>query len=289
MVHERVSSIIHRITDSDPDLSAQNNACCATPHVGSNQACFVEMDPGASVQLAKSAPTLTILHLESTSVKRCTLTADCGDHRVCVGPRADEELVRIGVWMPGSRNLAVQSDSMDSTVVIWSGPREEILEEGQWVSCSFDQVVDQCVSSPGGALSIATFLVTARTARMGDDVHEVRHTADPPYSPTDTDAISYLLTLTLSLYLFNLLPLPFLDGSQLLDAFLDSLTSKNTATSRNDIAIRDMEAGSGYHSTDRIKDPSLTNWRRRLSRSIQVLTGSLMLMTILLRSLELRL
>lgn len=106
---------------------------------------------------------------------------------------------------------------------------------------------------------------------------------------TDKDSISYLLTLTLSLYLFNLLPLPFLDGSQLLDSFLDSSTSKNTAASRSDIVMRDMEAGSGYRSTDRIKDLSATNWRRRLSRGVQVLTGALMLMTILLRSLELRL
>lgn len=56
--------------------------------------------------------------------------------------------------------------------------------------------------------------------------------------------VSYASTLTLSLYLFNLLPLPLLDGSQLADALAEVgytwLSSRHTATRR---VVIDMETG----------------------------------------------
>lgn len=56
--------------------------------------------------------------------------------------------------------------------------------------------------------------------------------------------VSYASTLTLSLYLFNLLPLPLLDGSQLADALAELgytwLSSRHTATRR---VVIDMEMG----------------------------------------------
>ena len=69
------------------------------------------------------------------------LSADCGAHRVCVSPRADEELVRLWIWAPSSLPVSDRdagdagSDDTDGAerLVIWSGPREEILEEGPYI------------------------------------------------------------------------------------------------------------------------------------------------------------
>jgi len=48
---------------------------------------------------------------------------------------------------------------------------------------------------------------------------------------------SYMLTLTLSLYLFNLLPLPHLDGDQFLDGVLELYASRGQASTIGDIEL----------------------------------------------------
>ena len=122
---------------------------------------------------------------------------------------------------------------------------------------------------------------------MDGHFHEVLPVFHFLCDQTDLGVNSYLVTLTLSLYLFNLLPLPLLDGSQLLDAFLDASSSQNIPMPRANISLLDMEAGSGFRTNDRIEGLSPPSRKRRLSRGVQILTGSLMLITILLRSLEL--
>ena len=122
---------------------------------------------------------------------------------------------------------------------------------------------------------------------MDGNVHKVLPAFHSSCDLANNIPTSYLMTLTLSLYLFNLLPLPFLDGSQLLDAFLDASNPQNIPTSRTDITLRDMEAGSGSRGNDRIEGLSSRARKRRLTRGIQIMTGTLMLMTILLRGLEL--
>lgn len=68
---------------------------------------------------------------------RCTLSANCAEQHFCVATRSDEELVRIGLWVPdGSDPAGDAGDSRDTSIVIWSGPREEILEEGRSFSTS---------------------------------------------------------------------------------------------------------------------------------------------------------
>ena len=51
----------------------------------------------------------------------------------------------------------------------------------------------------------------------------------------------YVATLSLSLYFFNLLPLPYLDGSTALDAFLDIVLPPSTSISRSE--TDDLEEG----------------------------------------------
>ena len=89
-------------------------------------ACFVE----TSSKMYRCSPTLSILQPESETVKRCSLSADCSDHRLCVRPSVNEELVRIGVWVPHANETSDEGDLSEMKFVIWSGPSEEILEEG---------------------------------------------------------------------------------------------------------------------------------------------------------------
>ncbi|EIM83886.1 uncharacterized protein STEHIDRAFT_113130 [Stereum hirsutum FP-91666 SS1] len=104
-------------------------------------------------------------------------------------------------------------------VVLWRGPRGEVWE----------QVETSSLKPP----SLLWFL--------------------PVYTPgTVSTFFAYLKSLTLTLYLLNLLPLPMLDGSQLLDAFLDMyfspspLSSRTSFARRNDLWQEEMEAGEGH-------------------------------------------
>lgn len=54
---------------------------------------------------------------------------------------------------------------------------------------------------------------------------------------------SYLSTLTLSLYIFNLFALPFLDGSHFLSALLDYLGSSHEQVSQSSLDEYDVELG----------------------------------------------
>ncbi|EKM53148.1 uncharacterized protein PHACADRAFT_210853 [Phanerochaete carnosa HHB-10118-sp] len=65
---------------------------------------------------------------------------------------------------------------------------------------------------------------------------------------------SYISTLTMSLYLFNLLPLPYLDGSQLLDALADLVIHGSS-----DRPSGDVELG----ETQRSASPGASKWRWR--------------------------
>ena len=55
----------------------------------------------------------------------------------------------------------------------------------------------------------------------------------------------YLKMLTLSLYFFNLLPLPFLDGGQLLDVLCDWWASRAAAGDSEAVMLSELEAASG--------------------------------------------
>ena len=55
----------------------------------------------------------------------------------------------------------------------------------------------------------------------------------------------YLKMLTLSLYFFNLLPLPFLDGGQLLDVLCDWWASRAVVADSEAVMLSELEAASG--------------------------------------------
>ena len=85
----------------------------------------------------------------------------------------------------------------------------------------------------------------------------------------------YLTMATLSLYLFNLLPLPHLDGTELLSSILDSLFEKNQEPFVYDLEALEIE---DTPETTRVR----RRWKQRLSKLISIMTMGLFICCILL-------
>jgi len=126
-------------------------------------------------------------------VLRCSQTQDCeadastpGQAMQCIVPDVGVHLTRISVGPPISRGQ--DHDPILTKVVLWSGPKSEIWDE-----------VSVGILAPS-----SQFL--------------------PLFLPGLVSLFfEYLATLSLSLYLFNLFCLPFLDGSLFFSALLDSI------------------------------------------------------------------
>lgn len=94
---------------------------------------------------------------------------------------------------------------------------------------------------------------------------------------------SYISTLTLSLFFFNLLPLPYLDGSQLFEALLDYIQGIRAAR-LEDRAV-DLELA---YADRRARQPEymLRLWRTRVQKGAQLISSVLMVVTLVLSILH---
>ncbi|KIM76861.1 hypothetical protein PILCRDRAFT_825840 [Piloderma croceum F 1598] len=158
---------------------------------------------------------------------RCSSSNPCGGGEECVRLREDERILRITFRDdPGGRE----------EVVLWSGPRVEVLEQVE-VGTLRPRFWFLPLGLPG---AVRVFF-------------------------------NYLQMATLSLYIFNLLPLPFLDGTQLLDAILDFiLVSVNGSGSYSDtIDLEALEDGRGRGGRMRGRDghARLKYWIGRIVRA----------------------
>lgn len=117
---------------------------------------------------------------------RCSQVHDCDASMQCVAPDVGAHLTRISVGPPIWQEK--DHDPAQTKTVLWSGPKSEIWDE---VSL--------------GVLAPRSSLVPIFLPRLVSLFFE------------------YLATLSLSLYLFNLFCLPFLDGSLFFSALLDSI------------------------------------------------------------------
>ncbi|KAI0354020.1 hypothetical protein OH77DRAFT_1426424 [Trametes cingulata] len=163
-------------------FTAQDSSCCATQSSGvASSSCFVTTGETQNERCVN--PLRFLQSLETQSVRRCAFAPECGHDQTCIRPRADQELLSLTMHMPPW--WTTEGGSSERTVV-WQGDRAQILEEveiGDWLP---------------------------------------RYSWLPIGLPYVWGTLfSYLKVLTLSLYFFNLLPLPFLDGGQLLDALYD--------------------------------------------------------------------
>ncbi|KAJ6554068.1 hypothetical protein B0H10DRAFT_1848470 [Mycena sp. CBHHK59/15] len=94
----------------------------------------------------------------------------------------------------------------------------------------------------------------------------------------------YLRMATLSLYLFNLLPLPFLDGSQFVQAMLEMVFEEGTTFDEYDIEA--LEAAST--TTQRPIRRSRARWKERLRRAISMTTSCLFVFSTILALMNAR-
>ena len=93
--------------------------------------------------------------------------------------------------------------------------------------------------------------------------------------------------LTLSLYFFNLLPLPLLDGGQLLDVLLDWGLSPDRGSLDESIALGELEGGGAHEATYRENaGPRTTSanakekWRKSVHVAVGALLGSCTLLSL---------
>ncbi|KAI0700664.1 hypothetical protein C8T65DRAFT_709626 [Cerioporus squamosus] len=204
----------------EPWFAAQDTSCCSSSHPAiPTQACFA---PSSDPSFERCVDPLLFLNSDSDASAprhRCTTAVDCGHAQLCVRPRSDQTLLALTLHIPPW----LRRDGEDSAerTVVWQGDSTEILREvlvGDWLPRS-------------------RMLPTTLPA-LFSQLH------------------MYLTTLTLSLYFFNLLPLPFLDGGQLLDA-LHSWSSSPSSSSyaATSIPLSELEGGDPDPDTDPSRRP----------------------------------
>ncbi|KAJ7853498.1 hypothetical protein B0H14DRAFT_782643 [Mycena olivaceomarginata] len=94
----------------------------------------------------------------------------------------------------------------------------------------------------------------------------------------------YLKMATLSLYFFNLLPLPYLDGAQFVQALLDMVFKADTGFDEYDIDALEA-ASTASHGTQR-RDRG--RWKERLGKGIPIATTCLFVLSVLLALTNIR-
>jgi S2P endopeptidase len=96
----------------------------------------------------------------------------------------------------------------------------------------------------------------------------------------------YLRMATLSLYFFNLLPLPFLDGAQFLNTILDM--SFDSPVQSASIEEYDLEALETRTPPRRMMTETMSHWKYSLARVIPVTTAGIFVACTVLALLDLR-
>ncbi|KAH7911755.1 hypothetical protein BJ138DRAFT_1084989 [Hygrophoropsis aurantiaca] len=162
---------------------------------------------------------------------RCSTVAECGAVETCVKLHDTEQLLRISL----QRNPVLPS-SINDEVILWAGPKAEVWEQ----------------------VKVGTLIPRFSFLPLG-------------LPNTIKEFMNYLLLTNLSLYLLNLLPLPGLDGSQLLTVVLELIF-----TGRSNL----MDAG-----TYDIEDLSIHRRRFRESTAQRLLRKIISTSTIALLSL----
>ncbi|KAI0828575.1 hypothetical protein BC628DRAFT_1409160 [Trametes gibbosa] len=189
-------------------FAAQDRTCCATRRSAvTSLACFASLGDAQSEHCVN--PLQFLQPIQAESVLRCSLAAECGHHQLCIRPRGDQELMSLTMHIPSWLRTHAQDSEQ---IVVWQGERAEVAEEvdlGDWLP---------------------------------------RHVWLPIGLPFVWGTLfSYLKMLTLSLYFFNLLPLPFLDGGQLYDTLYDAWVIRGQR-GHDAVPLRRMEAGEGAES-----------------------------------------
>ncbi|KAL1676861.1 hypothetical protein EV122DRAFT_279741 [Schizophyllum commune] len=212
---------------------APANCCDPTlSGVPSTLACFVEGDPTTQEHenFAAQACLDPVPLIGNPRSPRCDATTPCADDVACVRPAEAAHLVRI--WRYTTDNIGENAGAASEEIVIWNGDREEVRE-------------------------------AVRTSTW-----RPRFFFIPLGLPSMMEALlQYLELATLSLFLFNLLPLPMLDGEQFLRSLLDLAMGDASPYDEFDVAaLEDAEAGI---RPSRVVGTSARRLRRWLPRNTQ--------------------
>ncbi|EGO22764.1 hypothetical protein SERLADRAFT_439527 [Serpula lacrymans var. lacrymans S7.9] len=245
--------LLRSLGSSYPNSPAQLGWCVdaawyQAQNTSSSLSCFTSVDflnehcidPVPLLTHPFSTPKSPTHQFHSNTQRRCTANSACFSTETCIQPHLLSHLLRItvqssyrhdegerspsasalpafpsdmssngalgGLDDDGKFSLPSSIPSTDEHVILWSGPRAEV----------YDQV------EVSNLLPSYPFL--------------------PSYLPNVIATFSSYLQLTmLSLYLLNLLPLPFLDGSQLLSVLLH-LISTSSQTSPADIDLEALDS-----------------------------------------------
>lgn len=67
-------------------------------------------------------------------MRRCETASDCSEIDLCVLPKLQGSVLRIEFLVPDALVPGAAHDDLDAHLrtIVWSGPREEILEDGEW-------------------------------------------------------------------------------------------------------------------------------------------------------------
>lgn len=193
-------------------------------------------------------------------------------------------IVRSSTW---SRE---ESGGIKERVVLWSGPKEEVWDQGEFIFyfriffLSGSRIIDLFVFSlrwntPSSISIPLTYATRLRRAFLRVSRHLSHITSyivhNIIFIHVTTPIINrYISTLSLSLYFFNLLALPFLDGSQVLGAMLDWVCCdpSRTDSSIDAIPLDDLVYISGIDDIEHGgSTPSKSLKQRHSSFAIQTL------------------
>ncbi|KAG8900882.1 hypothetical protein FRB99_005691 [Tulasnella sp. 403] len=155
---------------------------------------------------------------------------------ICIRPRKDVELLRINLRSP--KWTASAADRIKT--VIWNGPKEEVLEQ----------------------LTVGIL----RPKRWWI----------PIYLPIWVRLFfEYLSTITLSLFVFNLLPIARLDGAQIVGLLLDTVGLVDRKVGEWYYDVESLEKGEVSGPTAKV---GMGTWRRRIETVVGMTTAALLIL-----------
>ncbi|CAL1710715.1 unnamed protein product [Somion occarium] len=222
---------------------SHDESCCTSHNQTSGVSCFASKPSASTPLIQRCLPPLTILDVKSSqAARRCSSASDCTETDFCLISKSKNVMMRIEYYISDSVVPGIPHDDLDARLksIVWSGPKEEILED----------------------VEVGTYLP--------------RFPFLPRRLPTTIGLfVEYLSTLSLSLFLLNLLPLPLLDGGQLLDAALDFAEPYMPPVQEDHYSLSNLEAGNVDPNTGR-SIAATARWKQ------QVLDASMMLTAILL-------
>ncbi|KAJ6567754.1 hypothetical protein DFH09DRAFT_1034204 [Mycena vulgaris] len=192
---------------------------------------------------------IAVASAEKGCLDAIPILAGSGGRRCRVDLDCSNDTLRC-VRPDGSANvlrLTLHADGQDE-VILWSGPLNEIHEQ-----VNIGKLLPR--------FRLVPLWIYASTRLFWD----------------------YLNMATLSLYLFNLLPLPYLDGAQFVHALLDMMFEAGTGY--DDYDVEALEAASTANQGAR---RNRVRWKERLGKGIPVATTCLFVLSAILGLMNVR-